>query len=329
MKVSIIVPVYNTGEYLRKCFKSLQKQTLSDIEFIIVDDGSSDNSGAICDEFAKTDSRFRVIHKKNEGVSVARNVGIEAAQGEYIGFVDSDDWIDEDMYLQLYSAALDNDAEFVICDCTTVCDNKFDEPDTITQLENSILLEKNQITPSYLLELAGGPCRCLYNRQMLLDYEVKFPNGIKISEDRIFNIYAIGCSNRLYYIKKSYYNRYVRKGSAVYSYHKDLFDIALNVREKTMQAVISAWDGKEEYLTIFENHLVTGAYSAINSVFYKESNLNFKYKLLEVKRICANTELRSAIDKLGRNDLRAKLIKRQAVLSLSVLAKVLNKKYGR
>ncbi|EME8139564.1 glycosyltransferase, partial [Enterococcus faecium] len=97
-EISIIVPIYNVEQYLRKCVDSILAQTFTDFEVILVDDGSPDNSGAICDEYAKLDSRVRVIHKENGGLSDARNAGIEIAKGKYLGFVDSDDFIDKDMY---------------------------------------------------------------------------------------------------------------------------------------------------------------------------------------------------------------------------------------
>ena len=96
--ISVIVPVYNIEGYLGKCIDSIIAQTYKDLEIILVDDGSSDHCGAICDEYAKKDNRIKVIHKPNGGLSDARNHGIEAATGRYLGFVDGDDWIEEDMY---------------------------------------------------------------------------------------------------------------------------------------------------------------------------------------------------------------------------------------
>ena len=93
-KLSIIVPVYNVEQYLDKCIKSILNQTFKDFELILVDDGSIDNSGEICDEYAKKDSRVKVIHKKNGGLAAARNTGLIIARGDYVGFVDSDDWIE-------------------------------------------------------------------------------------------------------------------------------------------------------------------------------------------------------------------------------------------
>src|SRR5207253_2318057 len=103
--VSIIVPVYNNEKYLSECLDSLINQTLKDIEIILVNDGSNDNSLLICYEFGKIDGRIKVIDKPNGGVSSARNTGLKLASGKYVGFVDSDDWIESDMYEKMYSAA--------------------------------------------------------------------------------------------------------------------------------------------------------------------------------------------------------------------------------
>lgn len=113
-KISIIIPVYNTEKYLRYCLDSIRKQTLKDIEVIVVDDGSKDKSSAICDEFAK-DKRFRIFHNENRGVSYARNFGIKEAVGEYCMFVDSDDWLDEIMCEIMWKSAEEYNADLVIC----------------------------------------------------------------------------------------------------------------------------------------------------------------------------------------------------------------------
>ena len=112
-KVSIIVPVYNIEKYLAKCLDSLINQTLEDIEIICVNDGSTDNSAEILNEYAQKDCRIKIINQDNAGLSAARNTGINAANGEYIGYVDSDDWIDLNFYEKLYNAAKDTDADIV------------------------------------------------------------------------------------------------------------------------------------------------------------------------------------------------------------------------
>lgn len=113
-KISIIVPVYNTSLYLRQCLDSIKNQTLNDIEVIVVDDGSTDSSPAICDEYA-LDNRFTIYHNPNQGVSETRNFGIQKAQGEYCMFVDSDDWLEHTMCSDMWNAAYENNADIVIC----------------------------------------------------------------------------------------------------------------------------------------------------------------------------------------------------------------------
>ncbi len=118
--ISVIVPVYNTGKYLNRCVDSILAQTYHDLEGILVDDGSTDQSPGLCDEYLRKDERIRVIHKSNGGLSDARNVGIDVASGEYIGFIDSDDYIVPDMYQKLYTRLTQEKADICICGWTYV-----------------------------------------------------------------------------------------------------------------------------------------------------------------------------------------------------------------
>ena len=118
-KVSVIVPVYNTEQYLKECVDSLLKQTLTDLEIILIDDGSPDNSAYICDEYAKLDSRVKVIHKENGGLSSARNAALDICKGEYIGFVDSDDFVEPTMFEELYNSAINYNSDISICALST------------------------------------------------------------------------------------------------------------------------------------------------------------------------------------------------------------------
>lgn len=113
--ISIIIPVYRTEKYLRKCVESVLAQTYTNLEIILVDDGSPDNCGKICDEYAAKDKRIRVIHQPNQGLSAARNAGLDIAKGEYIGFVDSDDYIEPDMYEYLYGLIIRDNASMSVC----------------------------------------------------------------------------------------------------------------------------------------------------------------------------------------------------------------------
>ena len=106
-KISVIVPVYNTEKYLHRCIDSILAQTFTDFELLLIDDGSKDNSGAICDEYAAKDSRVRVFHKENGGVSSARNLGLDNVRGEWVTFVDSDDWVEKE-YIELFVKNIDD-----------------------------------------------------------------------------------------------------------------------------------------------------------------------------------------------------------------------------
>lgn len=114
-KISVIIPVYNVEKYLYRCLNSIINQSYKDLEIILVNDGSTDSSGQICDDFSKKDNRIKVIHKENEGVSIARNTGISIATGDYLAFVDSDDFIDEKMFERLLNNAIKNDADISMC----------------------------------------------------------------------------------------------------------------------------------------------------------------------------------------------------------------------
>ncbi|REC32093.1 glycosyl transferase family 2 [Enterococcus pseudoavium] len=177
-EISIIVPVYNVEKYLEKCINSILKQTFTDFELILVDDGSPDNSGAICDQYAEKDARVKVIHKENGGLSDARNAGIEVAKGKYLGFVDSDDYIADDMYGLLYNNIVKEGADMSICGIYDVYEGK--KPiekeriiKTVSSLEAMILIfEGNNISVHAVNKL--------YKREVFKD--VRYPVG-KYHED--------------------------------------------------------------------------------------------------------------------------------------------------
>lgn len=180
-KVSIIVPVYKVEKYLKKCVDSIINQTLKNIEIILVDDGSPDSCGLICDDYAKSDSRIKVIHKPNGGLSDARNAGLEVAQGEYISFVDSDDYIDPRMIELLYGCCEKNGTDIAGCDLAYVYENSnrvdYNSNDQERVMSSdeffSLMLDVNKY-------LRTGVWNKIYKRA-LFD-TVRFPKG-KLFED--------------------------------------------------------------------------------------------------------------------------------------------------
>lgn len=165
--ISIIIPIYNVEKYLNKCIDSILNQTYSDLEIILVDDGSTDKSSEICEYYKEIDNRIRVIHKKNGGLSEARNVGIDIAKGEYIAFLDSDDWADENLYKRLYQLSQKYSSDISMCSFKWVQNekevlNKIDEEIVYSNLEalnkiydknytNIIVLGISHIIENYLI----------------------------------------------------------------------------------------------------------------------------------------------------------------------------------
>lgn len=328
-KLSILIPVYNTGEYLRPCLDSVLAQTLQEWELLLIDDGSADESGAICDEYAAKDSRIRVIHKENEGVSAARNLGLELAEGEYVGFVDSDDRIEPEMFEQLYRSAQVRSADIVICDAVTMYGNSRTKADTITRLKQSVWISRNEWKPELLMEMAGSVWRCIYRRELLQQNGIWFPVGLRFSEDRIFNLYAMGYANGVEYCKKPFYLRLMREDSAVHKFYPDYFDIVKDAAARTEKAVADAWENEEAFQTAYLAQFVGGALAAVNNYFYRTSTLPHRERLDKVRELCGDEKLRDAIQRTGFGGIRGKWILRKRVWLLSLCAQILNRRYGR
>lgn len=172
-KLSIIVPVYNVKDYLDKCISSILSQTFRDFELIIVDDGSTDGSEDICDSYAKSDQRIQVYHQENQGQAVARNFAIRIAKGEYLGFVDSDDWVEQEMFDHLMNSAHNNNADVVVCRLQTVS-----EKGDITKIfgyEESLMMDKIQATTEILRDdkMQSFPVNKIYKKTLFEG--VEFP----------------------------------------------------------------------------------------------------------------------------------------------------------
>ena len=217
--ISIIIPVYKVEKYLEKCIESVLKQTYTNLQVILVDDGSPDNCGKICDEYAKKDSRIEVIHKVNGGLSDARNVGIAKAKGKYIGFVDSDDYIKEDMYEILINLIKEYDADVSICNLYDVIEGK----EYIRNKENGIKeYNRIDILKEVLLDknIQSYAWNKLYKKELF--NEIKYPIGKKYED--------IGTT--FYIFEKC--NKVVVTSEPEYYYLKRADSLVNNVTESTV-----------------------------------------------------------------------------------------------
>lgn len=205
IKVSIIVAVYNVEKYIRRCLDSLQSQTYKNIEIILVDDGSTDMSGNICDEYAHKDSRFRIIHKENEGVSKARQAGLDSATGEYVIHADPDDYVEKDMVETLLYKAIETDSDMVFCDFFLN-----DKYHSLEYKEGEDWLRK-------LVDVTIV-CSCwnvLVRRYFIKEHNISFtPDWLCMSEDFLFLIRCVHAGAKYTYLPKAFYHYfYSNKGS--------------------------------------------------------------------------------------------------------------------
>lgn len=331
-KISVIVPIYNAEQFISKCVDSILSQTERSLELILVNDGSPDNSGKLCDEYAQQDGRVKVIHQKNAGVSAARNAGIAAATGNYFGFVDSDDWIEPDMFEQLLNEAERTGSDVVMCDATTVYDDGRTQADTITQLSGNRILQKSDFSPSLLLDMAGSAWRCIYKNDRysakLRKYSLAFPLGVKFSEDRIFNLYAFGQSNKVCYLKESYYNRFMNVKSAIHRFHEDYFEAYKKAADGIEQAIRCAWDDDPALQKAYLGQFIGGALGALCNYYYKTSTLSAKERKNMVRALCDDRQLRTAIEAHGA-DRKSQWILDKKYSMLIAYAKLANWKHGR
>lgn len=208
--ISIIIPIYNGEKYLHRCVESILVQSYCDYELILINDGSTDSSLDICNDYAQKDDRIVVISQTNSGVSVARNRGLKEAKGEYISFVDCDDWIDCDYLQSLHREMIDNDVDFVVNGYREVCEDGVIGKDT-TALEYSEIADNHQML-MHLFEPVDFFSFCypwgkLYKKSIISEFDIRFDKNIAIGEDRLFIYeYLVNSKCRSFVSSKSSYN---------------------------------------------------------------------------------------------------------------------------
>ena len=200
-KVSVIVPVYKAEAYLHRCVDSLLAQTFADFEVILVDDGSPDGSGAICDEYARKDDRVKVVHQKNSGVSMARQKGLDNAQGEYVIHADPDDWVEPDMLQELYAKAKEENADMVICDFYT----QYKDHMYLNRQKPSAL-DHDTVQCELFQQLHGSCCNKLVRRVCYNKFHIKFPVGVSYCEDLLTNATLLSHDIKVAYLPKAFYH---------------------------------------------------------------------------------------------------------------------------
>lgn len=304
--VSVIVPVFNAEEYLDKCINSIFAQTLTDIEIILVDDGSKDRSGNICDCYASKDYRIKVIHQDNFGAATARNTGMLYASGEYLGFVDSDDWIEPCMYSVMYNSAKQNDADIVWCNVLkNECEKQrkyipskvYEKEDIEKVIYPLLIADTNEKMGRNVLR--GSACLRIFRKELVDRCGIRFHEDLIYNEDQLFCIQCTLAASRYIYLGNDYlyHNRFVpdsitkryisglwKKQRRIYSY---LFKIDLNSDYCFTDQV---------YKKMFD----VAVYCIENAC----RNADKKAISKEIKAICSDDLVRKALKKTDRRKMK-------------------------
>jgi glycosyltransferase involved in cell wall biosynthesis len=241
--ISVVIPVYNVENYLHRCIDSVLNQTFQDLEIILIDDGSKDSSGRICDQYAQKDKRIRVIHKENARVSAARNDGIILAKGKYVSFIDSDDWIEPEMYQEMINKAENLNLGFIMCDykrrykdyeekrTQPIRGGYYSEKDIKNELFQCLIMFEDIEFPPTI-----SNCVCLFNLEFLKSNILYYDEDIHYCEDSILGSKIMYHATNFYYLKgHHYYNYFYNPNSTTNTYNQKKWNSYLNINEKLIK----------------------------------------------------------------------------------------------
>ena len=321
--ISIIIPVYNVEKYLRQCIDSLLNQTYKSTELIIVDDGSTDTSGTICDEY-KQYSNCIVIHKENAGLGMARNTGLEYAKGSYVTFFDSDDWAEPDLIENLYHGMEDNNVQMCKGGLKRVKDNG----DVVKYIRfDDEVFPKSDVAKKMLPRMIGSSpdkkdslemcvCGSLYNMKIITDHQIAFPSErVLISEDLIFNIEYMQYSNGGCSISYCGYNYRMNDNSITRSYRPHKFEQCKKYYLYVKNRLEELGYDQE---TIFRLDRIMFVYirGCIGQESSKRSSLNKKERKQRIGEICSDELIQAIIREYPINRLKIDQIKQKIFLYL-------------
>ena len=291
--ISVIVPVYKVEEYLNRCVDSIINQTYKNLEIILVDDGSPDNCGKICDDYAKHDKRIKVIHKKNGGLSDARNAGLSVAKGKYIGFVDSDDYISENMYEILYKELVKNKADISICKYIYFKNiiPEFTTDYEITSYTNiEAILELIKIKQRKIQDYAWNK---LYKRKLFK--KIRYPKNF-VFED-------IGTTYLLFYEAK----KIINIDCILYAYYDNSNSITSNKNPKNISDIIEMTTQRSKFLlknfneykdSIILNRNINILCALLRGTHYNDKEFFFSKKIQRVRELLKNSDKKLMKSKL-------------------------------
>ncbi len=332
--ITVIVPVYNVEKYLKECLNSLLVQTYQQIEVIMVDDGSKDSSGRICDEYASKNENFYVIHKQNAGLGMARNTGMDHMRGEYVTFIDSDDYVDAGYVENLYKNVLKNHVDMCKSGFLRVLDSK--EIVSCRKYEN-MTFEGKSAGSELLPRMLGSapnrhdsvePCVCgaIYKTDLIKQYQLRFPSERElISEDMVFNIEYMQYAKGACVIDYTGYFYRTNMSSLTKSYRVDRFAACRYFYEEMKKKLI-AYGYNTETIFRLQRYFFIGLRMCIAQETPRKSSQTVLMNLKTIKEICCDEVVQEVIHGYPVNSMDfpqkcfLKLINRNCYIVLYILA---------
>lgn len=312
MKVSIVIPVFNTPkEYLKKCLESIRDQTESDYEVIIVDDGSSEKTADFLDAFSKSDARFHVFHCSNHGVSAARNYGMMKAHGEFLTFIDADDFIEQNMLERMLGLAEQYCADIVMCHHDRIVCGQREEVDFVGQslcvchradipMLQSMVLNVYAVEDKYVWHTFICTCGKLYKRSRL--QEVSFPTDVKDGEDAFFCFQALENMNTMIIVDEPLYHYVQWDGSAGHRFHPEIVE-SWKLNRRTWYQILSNGNYDAAIWNAYDMHALGSIKRLLFSVFAHPDNKEKKMSV-ELKKTVSDDCFARSIDKLQISEQR-------------------------
>lgn len=315
--ISIIVPVYNSEDYLEACIQSLRQQSYKKLELIFINDGSEDKSLSILEKYQRIDERIKVINQSNKGASAARNIGLDNANGEYIGFVDADDCVEKNMFADLFKTLKDNNTELAMCNFKI---QKYDGSIELNSLpwENGEVLSykkiREDLVPKMLglvnefsddNQIYGSVCRCLYKRIIIQENKIKFPQEVKFMEDLLFNIKYLMKINKVAISTKFGYFYSYNKHSSTKMYMTSMLrsnELSVQILQQTLAEECLY----ERYQKYFNWRWRAIAIACGGNIFRQGNNKKFIGKYNELKEILGNKNIKIAFDEINVKKLSLK-----------------------
>ncbi len=272
--ISIIVPLYNMEEHIKECIDSIKNQDYKNIEVILVDDGSTDSSLKICEEYAKKDKRMKVIHKENEGVSATRNVGIEASNGKWITFVDADDWIEKDYVSSMYEVAIKYKSNYVVCGYKRVYRNRVEY---VNNDKNIIEIDpENYLKKLLNVQNGYGFCHMKLIKKEIINNN-PFNPYLRVGEDALFNVELCKKINKTIILNRSLYNYRFNEKSMVRKYDIQYASKYQYSMEKMKEYIKENYKGNKEIEQNLQNYISYHVLLiAVNYCYNKKNNNKYK-----------------------------------------------------